>query len=181
SDWKAVKPEIMKWFSMSNPSFNTRDIETQTNNGFPSTVLQVSRKWQILKFIRLRCNHYSWKPQLLKLITFFNVTIGPANGEVSLLGTTEIVDYPTDTWGDIVVEAGNNQEIRLNNLETTQLIRLSSVHLSLKLKEDNVLDGQMMEIYVVVYICQVIFRQYSKGGSLTPSINANMCGGKTVL
>ncbi|GJW45342.1 lysine histidine transporter 1-like protein [Tanacetum coccineum] len=79
------------------------------------------------------------------------------NGEVSLLGTTETVDYPTDTWGDIVVEAGNNQEFRLNNLETTQLIRLSSVQLSLKLKEDNVLDGQMMEIYVVVYICQVDF------------------------
>ncbi|GJS42216.1 hypothetical protein Tco_0567259, partial [Tanacetum coccineum] len=125
SDWKAVKPEIMKWFSMSNPSFNTGDIETQTNNGFPSTV-------------------------------FFNVTIGPVNGEVSLLGTTETVDYPIDTWGDILVEARNNQEIRLNNLETTQLIRLSSVHLSLKLKEDNVLDGQMMEIYVVVYIFQVL-------------------------
>ncbi|GKA54281.1 hypothetical protein Tco_0753230 [Tanacetum coccineum] len=93
---------------------------------------------------------------MLKLTTFFNVTIGPANGEVSLLGTTETVDYPTDTWGDIVIEAGNNQEIRLNNLETTQLIRLSSVHLSLKLKEDNVLDGKMMEIYVVVYICQVL-------------------------
>ncbi|GJY77319.1 hypothetical protein Tco_0482435 [Tanacetum coccineum] len=26
-EWKAVKPEIMKWFSMSNPSFNTGDIE----------------------------------------------------------------------------------------------------------------------------------------------------------
>ncbi|GJR57800.1 hypothetical protein Tco_1499962 [Tanacetum coccineum] len=52
SEWKAVKPEIMKWFLMSNPSFNTGHIEPQTSNGFPSTGLQVSRKGQIFEIRR---------------------------------------------------------------------------------------------------------------------------------
>ena len=122
SEWKAVKPEVMKWFSMSNPSFNTGDTEQQTNNGFPNTGLQVSRKRAKLEIRRDEVQPLQLETAAVEIdSSFFNGSIGPVNGEVSLLGTTEPVVYPTDTWGDIVVKADNNQEVHFNNLETTQV------------------------------------------------------------
>ncbi|KAI3669885.1 hypothetical protein L6452_41347 [Arctium lappa] len=133
SEWKALKPEVMKWFSMSNPSFNTGDTEQQSNDGFSNTGLQVSRKRPKLEVRRAEMQtpqlETEGSNQSLAIgidSRFFNgqtvnSPIGPSRAEVSLLGTTETVDYPssstTDRWGEIVVEAGNTQETRLKNLE----------------------------------------------------------------
>ncbi|GKA97846.1 histone-lysine N-methyltransferase SUVR5 isoform X1 [Tanacetum coccineum] len=183
SEWKAVKPEIMKWFSMSNPSFNTGDTEPQTNNGFPSTGLQVSRKRAKLEIRRAEVQPLQLETAAVEIdSSFFNGSIGPANGEVSLLGTTETVDYPTDTWGDIVVEAGNNQEIRFNNLETTPVNKTKQCTAFIEAKGRQCVrwanDG---DIYCCVHLSARFSANMVKAEVTPPSTDANMCGGTTVL
>ncbi|PWA37189.1 Post-SET domain-containing protein [Artemisia annua] len=114
--------------------------------------------------------------------SFFNGSIWSANGEVSLLGTTEIVDYPTDSWGDIVVEAENNQEFRFNNLETTPVNNTKRCTTFIKAKRRQCVrwanDG---DIYCCVHLLTRFSTNIVKVEVAPPSADANMCGCTTVL
>ncbi|PWA73900.1 Post-SET domain-containing protein [Artemisia annua] len=106
----------------------------------------------------------------------------PANGEVSLLGTTETVDYPTDTWADIVVEARNNQEIFFNNLETTPVNKTKQCTTFIEAKGRQCArwanDG---DIYCCVHLSVQFYTNIVKVEVAPPSADANMCGGTTVI
>ncbi|KAJ0754235.1 putative [histone H3]-lysine(4) N-trimethyltransferase transcription factor C2H2 family [Helianthus annuus] len=189
SEWKTVKPEVMKCFSMSNPSFNNENTEQQSNDGFPNAGLQVSRKRAKLEVRRAEVA----APLLETGLRSINGPIGSPSGEVSLLGTTE-----TDRWGAIVVEDGNNdnndnQETRFKNLETTPINKTKRCTAFIEAKGRQCVrwanDGD-------VYCCVHLSSRFSSnlvntelslppgpstGHTTGPPTDAQLCDGITVL
>ncbi|KAI7744879.1 hypothetical protein M8C21_027214 [Ambrosia artemisiifolia] len=178
SEWKIVKPEVMKCFSMSNPSFNSENTEQQNNDSFPNAGLQVSRKRAKLEVRRAEVA----APQLETGLRSVNGPIGSPSGEVSILGTTE-----TDGWGAIVVEAGNsNQESRFRNLETTPINKNKQCTAFIEAKGRQCVrwanDGD-------VYCCVHLSSRFSaplplvkpEVSLLPPPTDAHLCDGITVL
>lgn len=199
SEWKTLKPEVMKWFSMSNPSFNGGDMEQQSNDRFSNTGLQVSRKRPKLEIRRAEMQ----TPQLetegsnqslaVEMDSRFfngqtvNSPIGPSRAEVSLLGTTtETVDYPssstTDRWGEIVVEGGNTQETRLKNLEAPPVNKNKQCTAFIEAKGRRCVrwanDG---DVYCCVHLASRFSANLAKTEVFTPPADAQMCEGTTVL
>lgn len=185
SEWKVMKPEVMKWFSMSNPSFNNGEADHQSNDSFPNTGVQVSRKRPKLEIRRAEVQ--AQPPQLeTKAVEidsrFFNGHTGPPRAEVSVVGLTEAVDYPTARWGEILVDAGNNQESRLKDLETTPVNKNKQCTAFIEAKGRRCVrwanDGD-------VYCCVHLGSRFSSNSVKTeitpPSTDAQMCGGTTVL
>ncbi|XP_024978042.1 histone-lysine N-methyltransferase SUVR5 [Cynara cardunculus var. scolymus] len=198
SEWKTLKPEVMKWFSMSNPSFNTGDTEQQSNDGFSNTGLQVSRKRPKLEIRRAEMQTPQMETegsnQSLPIeidSRFFNgqmvnSPIGLSRAEVSLLGTTETIDYPssstTDRWGEIVVEAGNMQETRLKNLEVNPVNKNKQCTAFIEAKGRRCVrwanDG---DVYCCVHLASRFSANLAKPEVSTPPVDAQMCEGTTVL
>ncbi|KAI3785003.1 hypothetical protein L1987_44111 [Smallanthus sonchifolius] len=174
SEWKTVKPEVMKWFSMSNPSFNSENTEQHNNDSFPNTGLQVSRKRPKLEIRRAEVA----APQLETGLGSLNGPIGPPTGEVSLLGTAE-----TDRWGDIIVEAGNsNQETRFKNPETTPVDKNKQCTAFIEAKGRRCVrwanDG---DVYCCVHLSSRFSTNLVKTEVNLPPTDAQLCDGITVL
>ncbi|KAL8231386.1 hypothetical protein R6Q57_001164 [Mikania cordata] len=174
SEWKTVKPEVMKWFSMSNPPFNCENSEQQNNDSFPNTSPQVNRKRAKLEIRRAEVA----APQLETGLRSLDGPIVPLSGEVSLLGTTE-----PDRWGEIVVEAeNNNQETRFRNLETTPLNKNKQCTAFIEAKGRRCVrwanDG---DVYCCVHLSSRFSTNLVKIEVNTQPTDAQLCDGITVL
>lgn len=163
TEWKTLKPEIMKYFSISNPSFNNGETEQQ-NEVSPNTNTspQVSRKRPKLEIRRAtQLEPEGGANPSFPTETdsrFFNNNNGPVRD---------------DKWGEIVVENGN-QESRFNdrNKQCTAFIEAKGRRC---VRWAN--DGD-------VFCCVHLSSRFSTNvirTDVTPQLEPQMCEGTTVL
>ncbi|XP_023744277.1 histone-lysine N-methyltransferase SUVR5 [Lactuca sativa] len=157
TEWKTLKPEIMKWFSISNPSFNNGESEQQ-NDGFSNTSPQVSRKRPKLEVRRASQLEPEGVNPSFPVETdsrFFN---GPVRD---------------DKWGEIVVETGN-QETRFNdrNKQCTAFIEAKGRRC---VRWAN--DG---DVFCCVHLASRFSTNHVRT-DVTPQLEPQMCEGTTVL
>nr|XP_043614792.1 histone-lysine N-methyltransferase SUVR5 [Erigeron canadensis]XP_043614793.1 histone-lysine N-methyltransferase SUVR5 [Erigeron canadensis] len=179
SEWKTMKPEVMKWFSMSNPSFSNGDIEQQSDEVFPNMGLQVSRKRPKLEIRRAEVHPLPLETKPVEIdSTFFDGTVRAPTSELSLLGTTETIDG----WGEIVVESENNQEIRFKDLDMIPVNKNKQCTAFIEAKGRRCVrwanDG---DVYCCVHLASRFSTNLVKADVILPPTDAHMCDGTTVL
>ncbi|XP_076921428.1 histone-lysine N-methyltransferase SUVR5-like [Bidens hawaiensis] len=170
SEWRTLKPEVMKWFSMSNPSFNTENTEPQNNDGFPNPGLQVSRKRAKLEIRRA-------ETAAPPVDTLYNWPIVPLGSEVSLTETSE-----PDRWGAIVVEPGtSSQEAHLRSLEMTPTDKNKCAAFIEAKGRRCVRWANDGDIYCCVHLSARFSANVVKQEVNSPPTDAHLCDGITVL
>lgn len=208
-EWKTWKHEVMKWFSISNPTCSNGDLD-QPKSDSPLTIeTQMSRKRPKLE-VRRAEGHVSQvglsaNQDLSVEIdpTFFNgdvVNSAPLDSEaskdsLSLEGTapTSSPGSVADRWGEIVVEAGNSDVIQMKDIEMTPQTAASS-----RKSVDAVNKSRQCVAFIEnkgrqcvrwanegdIYCCVHLTSRFA--GSVTKTepvgpIDSSMCEGTTVL
>lgn len=210
SDWKSWKQEVMKWFTMSNPS-STGEMEHHSNDS-PSTMgLQISRKRPKLEIRRAEMNASQAETQGLHQSTtleidseFFDgrdavnaalLGSAPTKDESPVVGAQPI-DYPGNAayrWGEIVVEAGNTEIAHSNDVEMTPVNGLAPKKLLDPMNKNRqckafieakgrqcVRWANEGDVYCCVHLASRFVGNSTKLEA-TPPVDAPMCEGTTVL
>nr|URM60682.1 C2H2 family protein [Gymnema sylvestre] len=209
TEWKSWKHEVMKWFSISNPTSISGDMEKSNNENPQVMEIQMSRKRPKLE-VRRAEGHSSQvglssnQDHSVDIDSaFFSgdvLTTAPLDSEaskdsLSLEGTapTSSPGSGADKWGEIVVEAGSSDAIQMKDVQMTPQSIVGT-----KKSADSVSKSRQCVAFIEnkgrhcvrwanegdIYCCVHLASRFS--GSVTKaepvtSIDSPMCEGTTVL
>lgn len=209
TEWKSWKHEVMKGFSISNPTSNSGDMEKRNNENPRGMEIQMSRKRPKLEVRRAEGHSSQVGPisnhdQSVEIDSaFFSgdvLSTAPLDSEatkdsLSLEGSAP-ANSPgsgADKWGEIVIGAGISDVIQIKDVQVTPESTVGT-----KKSADSVSKSRQCVAFIEnkgrqcvrwanegdIYCCVHLASRFS--GSVTkgepvPPVDSSMCEGTTVL